>query len=151
MFEIKNNCSYFSFYLFRKLNEIIVENVSITLFRVTTEWLLIFSTLYSPTITILACFIRKKKQNCLGVQPRVHQGIALLDEVGENLKWKRNIYKKILIVKHQTKTEGKFSILCQFWLNFTVHIKIFWLFITQSFLEVHNVITQFQIISGYNY
>ena len=28
----------------------------------------------------------KKKQNCLGVHPRVHQDIALLDEVGENLK-----------------------------------------------------------------
>ena len=90
----------------------------------------------------------KKKQNCLGVHPRVHQDIALLDEVGENLKWKWNIYKKILIVKHQTKRERKFSILCQFLLSFIVHIKIFRLFITQSF---HTVITQFQIISGYNY
>ena len=43
-----NNRSYFSRYLFRKLSLILVENVRITLFRVTTEWLLIFSTLYSP-------------------------------------------------------------------------------------------------------
>ena len=33
----KNNCSYFSCYLFRNLRVIIVENVSITLFWVTTE------------------------------------------------------------------------------------------------------------------
>ena len=43
-----NSRSYFSRYLFRKLSLILVENVRITLFRVTTEWLLIFSTLYSP-------------------------------------------------------------------------------------------------------
>ena len=47
LFEIKNNCSYFSCDLFCKLNEIIVENLSIALFRVTTEWLLVFSTLHS--------------------------------------------------------------------------------------------------------
>ena len=34
-----NNCFSFSCYLFRKLSLIIVENVSIKLFRVTTEWL----------------------------------------------------------------------------------------------------------------
>ena len=41
-----NNCCYLFCYLFLKLREIIKENVSITLFRVTTEWLLMFSTLY---------------------------------------------------------------------------------------------------------
>ena len=46
LLEIKNR-SYFSCYLFPKLSEIIVENLSLTLFRVTTELLLIFSTLYS--------------------------------------------------------------------------------------------------------
>ena len=38
----------------------------------------IFYPIFTLTITILACFIRKKKENCLGdLHPHVHQGIAL--------------------------------------------------------------------------
>ena len=45
----------FSSYLFRKLSEIMVENLSITLFRVTTEW-------YFLPYTILACCMKKKSK-----------------------------------------------------------------------------------------
>ena len=61
MFEIKYNCSYFSCYLLPKLSEIIVENKSITLFRVTTVNADIFYPIFTQTITILVCFIREKK------------------------------------------------------------------------------------------
>ena len=38
----------------------------------------IFYPVFNLTIAILACFIRKKKQNCSGdLHPHVHQGIAL--------------------------------------------------------------------------
>ena len=38
----------------------------------------IFYPIFTLTITILACFIRKKKENCSGdLHPNVHQGIAL--------------------------------------------------------------------------
>ena len=55
-----NNCSYFSCYLFRKLSLIIVENVIITLFRVTTD---IFNPIFTLSVTVLACFIQKTKKN----------------------------------------------------------------------------------------
>ena len=38
----------------------------------------IFYPIFTLTITILTCFIRKKKENCSGdLHPHVHQGIAL--------------------------------------------------------------------------
>ena len=38
----------------------------------------IFYPIFTLMITILACFIRKKKENCSGdLHPHVHQGIAL--------------------------------------------------------------------------
>ena len=78
VWDKRNNCSYFSCYLLPKLSEIIVENLSITLFRVTTTIADIFYPIFILTITILACFIRKKKQSCSGdLHPHVHQGIDL--------------------------------------------------------------------------
>ena len=70
MFEItKNNCPYFTCYLFHKRSEIIVENVSITLFRVTTMVADIFYPIFTLTITILACFTRKQVKLFRGFSP----------------------------------------------------------------------------------
>ena len=110
------------YYLFPKLSEITVENVSITLVRVTGDtaqkmkfsikdfsskcdkicgklWIWshllekslmenfifcavrmiadIFYPICTLTITVLACFIRKKAKLFGGLQQRLHQGIAL--------------------------------------------------------------------------
>ena len=56
-----NNCAYFSCYLFCKLSEIIVENVSITLLWVTTEWLLIFLPYIHLNDHCFSVFFTKKK------------------------------------------------------------------------------------------
>ena len=65
VWDKKNSCSSFTCHLSCKLSEIIVENVSVT-FRVTTEWLLIFF-IFTLTITILACFTRKKSKIVQGI------------------------------------------------------------------------------------
>ena len=59
----RNNCSYFSCYLFCRLSLIILENVSIT-FRVTTEWLH-----FRPYIHPIDHHFTKKKKNLGGFGP----------------------------------------------------------------------------------